>query len=191
MSGVFSGNQWTTASGSTWRVVIEPDFVNQVRPEQSMEEPLLTPGGLPVRNQVAELCNHLSLASQEARAECEKLVEQAQQASEGSESNKKEVVKSVVGLAQRNGLNAGAESRGEQQRALFRAHRVLLTDRLADIEGFANLAATLVEQYFAAAAKDASNSSQEAEQLLTSLSSAVSKPQSSESAAATSARYSS
>lgn len=30
MSGVFSGNQWTTASGSTWRVVIEPDFVNQV-----------------------------------------------------------------------------------------------------------------------------------------------------------------
>ena len=28
---VFSGNQWTTASGSSWAVVIEPDFVNSVR----------------------------------------------------------------------------------------------------------------------------------------------------------------
>lgn len=30
MSGVFAGQQWTQASGSTWSVLIEPDFVNEV-----------------------------------------------------------------------------------------------------------------------------------------------------------------
>jgi len=148
MSGVFSGNQWTTASGSTWRVVIEPDFVNQV----------------------AELCNHLSLASKDTRATCEKIVEQAQAVGDGSSDagKQKEVVKSLVSLVEEKGINPGAEPR--------------------DIEGFANLAAALVEQYYGSSS--AESSSQEAEQLLVSLSSALSKTQSTESPAVLSARYS-
>ena len=57
-----------------------------------------------------------------------------------------------------------------------------------DIEGFANLAAALVEQYYGSSS--AESSSQEAEQLLVSLSSALSKTQSTESPAVLSARYS-
>ncbi|KAK9896883.1 hypothetical protein P389DRAFT_168600 [Cystobasidium minutum MCA 4210] len=89
---VFAGNQWTTASGSSWAVVIEPDFVNSV----------------------AELANHLALQSQDARSTSEKLVEKAQAQSapdSGSSNGRKEVVKELIGVVAEGGLNQGAEAR--------------------------------------------------------------------------------
>lgn len=37
MSGVFAGNQWTTASGSNWNVVIGPSFLTEVSLDDVVE----------------------------------------------------------------------------------------------------------------------------------------------------------
>ncbi|KAL7007700.1 hypothetical protein EMMF5_002776 [Cystobasidiomycetes sp. EMM_F5] len=105
MSGVFAGNQWTTASGSTWSVIIEPTFVSQV----------------------AELANHLALASQDARTASEGIVEHAQAAGDARPAQQK-VVDEILQLASERGVNQGAEAR--------------------DIQGFSNLALVLINSTF-------------------------------------------
>ena len=46
MTGVFSGNQWTTPSGSSWNIIIEPDLVNQVSKGPSLLSPVAGKFGL-------------------------------------------------------------------------------------------------------------------------------------------------
>merc|ERR1712093_442046 len=142
MSGVFSGNQWTTSSGSTWSVVIEPDFVNQV----------------------AELCNHLALASAESRSASEELVTKAQAAggADGTAEQRGQLVKEVLNAVATRGLNPGAEPK--------------------DLEGFTNLAVALISTTF---------EGQDAEELFTQLTEGVAKNASSESSATINARYNS
>jgi len=142
MSGVFSGNQWTTSSGSTWSVVIEPDFVNQV----------------------AELCNHLALASAESRSASEELVTKAQAAggADGTAEQRGQLVKEVLNAVATRGLNPGAEPK--------------------DLEGFTNLAVALISTTF---------EGQDAEELFTQLAEGVAKNASSESSATINARYNS
>merc|ERR1711939_749894 len=142
MSGVFSGNQWTTSSGSTWSVVIEPDFVNQV----------------------AELCNHLALASAESRSASEELVTKAQAAggADGTAEQRGQLVKEVLNAVATRGLNPGAEPK--------------------DLEGFTNLAVALISTTF---------EGQDAEELFTQLAEGVAKNASSESSATINAPYNS
>lgn len=112
MSGVFAGNQWTTASGSTWSVIIEPTFVSQV--SCSIAEPVSEEfQSSDVDNsQVAELANHLALASQDARTASEGIVEHAQAAGDARPAQQK-VVDEILQLASERGVNQGAEARGE------------------------------------------------------------------------------
>lgn len=78
--------------------------------------------------QVAELANHLALASQEARTTSESLVEKAQLASgdSGSSDARKEVVKEIVKVVEQSGLNQGAEARGAFIHALYDRNTVAL-----------------------------------------------------------------
>lgn len=64
--------------------------------------------------QVAELCNHLGLASAEARSASEEIVTRAQAASgdDGTTQARKDVVKSILEAVQERGLNQGAEAKG-------------------------------------------------------------------------------
>lgn len=67
------------------------------------------------RVQVAELCNHIALQSQESRSKAEELVAKAQ-ASDGADK-RKEVVRELLDVVRQNGVNAGAEPSGMQEGA--------------------------------------------------------------------------
>lgn len=61
--------------------------------------------------QVAELSNHLALASQDARTASEKIVESAEEAGEDKSAQQK-VVDNLLDQIAETGVNQGAETRG-------------------------------------------------------------------------------
>jgi len=162
-----------------------------------------------VWTQVAELANHLALASTEARTTSEKIVENAQAASgeSGSSDARKEVVKEIVRVVKESGLNQGAEARGAHTLTFTHNLCVVYADAPAvlyclccahsslpslllgrslvhatDIEGFVNLSSALIRTLF----KD---NDAEAEDLLVSLGEGTAKSASSETGTTIHARY--
>jgi hypothetical protein len=183
MSGVFSGQQWTQASGSTWSVIIEPDFVNAVRQDPPK---LAWPAKLRKRDcslQVAELCNHLALSSTEARSNSEQIVTKSQAASgeSGSKEARKEVVKEIIETAGK-GVNQGAEAKGKLLHNSMDMLGAAADGRsFADIQGFANLAVSLIKE---------THAENEADSLYTSLANGIANSPSGESPSTVNARYS-
>ena len=133
------------------------------------------------RLQVAELCNHLALSSTEARSNSEQIVTKSQAASgdSGSKEARKEVVKEIIETASK-GVNQGAEAKGTHK--VYTCAKLIADERFStDIQGFANLAVSLIKE---------THAENEADSLYTSLANGIAKSPSGESQATVNARYS-